>query len=72
LRYPGPRVVIEAYYLATREAVPIPPGKDDKLLEEYTGAIADIERGVFAPAPEDARCPNCQRYFICDFVQGVS
>jgi hypothetical protein len=72
-RYPGRRVVIEAYYLATREAVPIPPGKDDKLLEEYTGAIADIERGAFAPAPEDARrCPNCQCYFICDFVQGVS
>jgi hypothetical protein len=72
-RYPGRRVVIEAYYLATREAVPIPPGKDDKLLEEYTGAIADVERGAFAPAPEDARrCPNCQCYFICDFVQGVS
>lgn len=72
-RYPGRPVVIEAYYLATREAVPIPPNKDDKLLEEYTDAIADIERGAFAPAPEDARrCPNCQCYFICGFVQGVS
>lgn len=72
-RYPGRSVVVEAYYLATREAVPIPPNKDDKLLEEYTDAIADIERGAFAPAPEDARrCPNCQCYFICDFIQGVS
>ena len=72
-RYRGKRISTEAYYLATREAVPIPPGKEDKLLAEYRDAIAEIERGEFTPAPEDARrCPNCQCYFICDYVQGVS
>ena len=71
-RYPGRRSSIETYYLATGESRCIPPGKDDKLLEEYADAIADIERGAFAPAPEDPRrCPNCQCYFICD-SPGVS
>lgn len=72
-RYPGKRVSIETYYLATRETVPVPPGKDGKRIAEYTDAIAEIERGMFASRPEDARrCPNCQCYFICDYVHGVA
>lgn len=72
-RYPGRPVSVEAYYLASRETVPIPPNKDNELLKEYSAAIAAIERGAFAPSPEDVRrCPNCQCYFICDFVQGAS
>ena len=72
-RYPGRSVVIETFYLATRETVPVLSRKDDKLLAEYRQAMADIEAGEFAPAPKDARrCPNCQCYFICDYVQGVS
>jgi DNA helicase II / ATP-dependent DNA helicase PcrA len=72
-RYRGKRISIETYYLATDETVIVPPGKDDKLLAEYRNAITEIERGAFAPAPEDARrCPNCQCYFICDFIPGVS
>jgi DNA helicase II / ATP-dependent DNA helicase PcrA len=72
-RYSGKRVSIETYYLATRENVPVPPGNDDKRLAEYTDAIAEIERGLFAAAPEDPRrCPNCQCYFVCDYVHGVS
>nr|WP_244500474.1 ATP-dependent DNA helicase [Methyloceanibacter methanicus] len=72
-RYPVRTVVIETFYLATRETVPVLSRKDDKLLAEYRQAIADIEAGQFAPAPKDARrCPSCQCYFICDYVQGVS
>jgi DNA helicase II / ATP-dependent DNA helicase PcrA len=72
-RYRGRKVVIETFYLATREAVPVLPRKDEQLLGEYRDAITDIERGEFTPAPEDSRrCPNCQCYFICDYVQGIS
>jgi hypothetical protein len=72
-RYRGKRVSIETYYLGTRETVPVMAHKDDKLLAEYTDAIAAIERGSFAPPPKDSRgCPNCQCYFICDYVQGAA
>jgi DNA helicase II / ATP-dependent DNA helicase PcrA len=72
-RYAGKRVSIETLYLAARESVPVSLGDDDKSLREYTDTIAAIERGAFAPKPKDSRtCPNCQCYFICDFVQGVS
>lgn len=71
--YRGRKISIETFYLATRETVPVPPRKDDQLLAEYRDGINEIERGEFTPAPEDARrCPNCQCYFICDFVQGVA
>jgi len=45
-----------------------------QVVQQYArDAIAEIERGEFTPATEDARrCPNCQCYFICDYVQGVS
>jgi len=72
-RYPGKAVSIETFYLATREIVPVPSGKDEERLAEYTDAIAEIERGDFAPLPEDSRrCPACQCYFICSFVNGVT
>jgi superfamily I DNA/RNA helicase len=72
-RYPDKRVVVETLYLATRETVIVVPTKDDQLLKEYRDAISEIERGDFAPAPEDARrCPSCQCYFLCDYIQGVS
>ncbi len=71
-RYPNQTVVIETFYLATRETVPVLSSKDAQRLAEYSDAISEIERGAFAPAPEDARrCPNCQCYFICDYVQGA-
>lgn len=72
-RYPGQSVSIETHYLAARETVAVPLGKDDKRLAEYSEAIAGIEKGIFAPAPDDVRrCPSCQCYFICDFVNGIS
>ena len=38
----------------------------------FAGGLRGFE-GAFAPSPEDVRrCPNCQCYFICDFVQGAS
>jgi DNA helicase-2/ATP-dependent DNA helicase PcrA len=57
----------------SRETVSVPARKDDKLLAEYRDAISQIETGAFVAKPEDARrCPACQCYFLCDFVQGLS
>lgn len=65
-RYPGRRVSIETFYLATGETVPIAAKKDDKHLAAYADTIAAIERGAFPAKPEQARqCPGCQCYFIC-------
>jgi hypothetical protein len=73
LRYGGKPISIETFYLATRETAVVPPGKDEDNLAEYEEAIRAIERGQFGPKPEDSRrCPSCQCYFACDFVQGVS
>jgi DNA helicase-2/ATP-dependent DNA helicase PcrA len=65
LKYPGKRVSVEIFYLATRERVPLLADDDAKLLAKYSDAIADIERGDFHPEPEARRCPNCQCYFVC-------
>jgi DNA helicase-2/ATP-dependent DNA helicase PcrA len=64
-KYPGRRVSIEAFYLATGEFMPVPVQNDDKLVAEYADAIAGIERGAFHAVPEARRCPNCPSYFIC-------
>jgi hypothetical protein len=64
-KYPGRRVSIEAFYLATGEFMPVPAKSDDKLVAEYADAIAGIERGAFHAVPEARRCPNCPSYFIC-------
>jgi superfamily I DNA/RNA helicase/Zn-dependent peptidase ImmA (M78 family) len=64
-KYPGRRVSIEAFYLATGEFMPVPAKNDDKLVIEYADAIAGIERGTFHAVPEARRCPNCPSYFIC-------
>lgn len=64
-QYPGRRISIEAFYLATGEFVPVPDKGDDKLVAEYADAIAGIESGAFHAVPEARRCPNCPSYFIC-------
>lgn len=64
-QYPGRRVSVEAFYLATGERVVVPVKDDDKLLQQYVGAIEGIERGDFHPEPNARRCPNCQCYFMC-------
>ena len=63
--YPGRRVSVEAFYLATGECMPVMAKSDDKLVAEYADAIAGIERGDFHAVPEARRCPNCPSYFIC-------
>ncbi len=64
-KYRGKTASIETFYLATGEAVQVPPKNDDKRLQEYADAIASIERGDFRPEPDARRCPNCQCYFMC-------
>ena len=64
-KYPGRRVSVEAFYLATGEFMPVPAQNDDKLVAEYVDAITGIERGAFHAVPEPRRCPNCPSYFIC-------
>ncbi len=72
-RYPGRAMSIETLYLATRESIAVSARDDEKSLDEYSDAIAGIESGRFKAKPKDARsCPNCQCYFHCDFVNGVS
>lgn len=72
-RYRGRPISIETYYLATRETVPVSASNDDKRLEDYSNAIREIELGRFTAKPKDSRgCPNCQCYFVCDYVHGVS
>jgi DNA helicase-2/ATP-dependent DNA helicase PcrA len=65
MMYPGKKVSIEIFYLATAEKVPVLAKNDAKLLQEYIDAIEGIERGDFHPEPDQRRCPNCQCYFIC-------
>ena len=64
-RYPGRRVSIETFYLATGEVVPVPPKNDGKRLQEYADAILSIEGGDFHAVPDVRRCPNCPCYFMC-------
>jgi DNA helicase-2/ATP-dependent DNA helicase PcrA len=63
--YPGRRVSIEAFYLATGECMPVVAKNDDKLIAEYADAIAGIERGEFHALANVRSCPNCPSYFIC-------
>ena len=56
---------IETFYLATGEVVQVDPENGDKLLEEYSEAIAAIESGDFQAKPDVRRCPNCPCYFMC-------
>ncbi len=58
LKYPGRPVNVEIFYLGTGERVPVPAKNDDKLLAEYTDAIAGIESGDFHADPEARRCPE--------------
>ena len=64
-KYPGKRIVVETFYLATGERVPTSPSDDNKYLQTYADAIADIESGNLDPKPNDRTCPNCQCYFMC-------
>ena len=64
-KYPGRRISIEVFYLATGECMPVVPKSDDKLVAEYADAIAGVERGEFHAVPHARSCPNCQSYFIC-------
>nr|WP_298681672.1 UvrD-helicase domain-containing protein [uncultured Dongia sp.] len=65
-KYSGRPLDLEAYYPATSESVLMPPKDDPKLIKEYTGAIAAIERGEFPAKPDEARfCPSCPYYFVC-------
>lgn len=63
--YPGKRINIETFYLATNETVLVPPKNDEKLIGEYKDAIAAIESGDFQAEPDARRCPNCPCYFMC-------
>ena len=73
-QYPDKPISIETLYLSTQEIVSvIPSAKDENRLKEYTAAISEIEHGDFRPAPGDSRrCPSCQCYLICTFVNGVT
>jgi superfamily I DNA/RNA helicase len=64
-QYPGKAVIVETFYLATGETVPVVAKNDDKLVKEYVEAIAGIERGDFQAKPDPRRCPKCQCYFMC-------
>lgn len=63
--FPGRRVGVETFYLATGERVPVASRNDEKLIQKYADAIAGIESGDFHPIPDPRRCPNCPSYFIC-------
>jgi hypothetical protein len=65
LKYPGKRVSVEIFYLATNERVWVPAKNDEKLIGEYRNAIAAIESGDFHAEPDARRCPNCPCYFMC-------
>lgn len=58
---------IEALYLTTDEAVPVP--MTDRVisnrLQKYSDAISGIKTGSFEPIPNDRHCPRCPQYFIC-------
>jgi DNA helicase II / ATP-dependent DNA helicase PcrA len=65
IQYPGRRIHVGTFYLATNEAVLVPPQDDVKLIGEYQEAIQSIERGDFHAETDARRCPNCPSYFIC-------
>jgi DNA helicase II / ATP-dependent DNA helicase PcrA len=65
MTYPGKRISIEIFYLATNETIVVPLKDDDKLLVQYQDAIAGIENGDFHAETDARRCPNCPAYFMC-------
>ena len=65
LKYPGRPVSVEIFYLSTGEIIPVPAKNDERLLAEYSDAIAEIESGDFHADPEARKCPNCPCYFMC-------
>lgn len=64
-QYPGKRIVVETFYLATGKRVAVAPDQDEDSLDKYAEAIAAIEDGNFEPSPSARTCPKCQCYFIC-------
>ena len=64
-QYPGKRIVVETFYLATGKRVAVASDRDEAALESYAEAILAIERGEFEPSPSMRTCPKCQCYFIC-------
>jgi hypothetical protein len=65
LRYPGKRISVEIFYLATDESVEVVAKNDDKQIAAYAEAIWSIEIGDFHADPDARRCPNCPCYFTC-------
>jgi DNA helicase-2/ATP-dependent DNA helicase PcrA len=65
LRYPGKRISVGIFYLATNESVEVVAKNDEKLIAAYADAIESIEMGDFEADPDARRCPNCPCYFAC-------
>lgn len=64
-RYPGKRISVETFYLATGDVVIVQPGNEEKRLQKYLEAMAAIEGGEFPTALEQRKCPSCPCYFTC-------
>ena len=64
-RYPGKRISVEIFYLATNESVEVVAKNGDKLIAAYADAIESIETGDFHADRDARRCPNCPCYFTC-------
>lgn len=64
-RYPGKRISVETFYLATGDVVIVQPGNEEKRLQKYLEAMAAIEGGEFPTTPEQRKCPSCPCYFTC-------
>jgi hypothetical protein len=64
-RYPGKRISVEIFYLATNESMEVVAKNDDKLIAAYGDAIRSIESGDFHAELDARRCPNCPCYFTC-------
>ena len=47
-----PAFTVEIFYLSASEVVLVPPGNDDKRIDEYREAIDGIERGDFRTTTE--------------------
>lgn len=64
-KYTRKPVWVELLYLSTNEVIPLVGKDDNKLIAEYSDAIAAIELGDFHPDADPRLCPNCQNYFAC-------
>ncbi len=38
-------------------------------VSHYDKAMTGIQRGQFAPAPNERECPRCRHYFICPLAE---